>query len=218
MVFANRGDAGRSLARLLERFANRHDVIVLGVPRGGVPVAYEIASALHAPLDVLVLRKLGVPGHEELAFGAIALGGMRVLDRHIIENIGVSPSEVDRITAKEHAELLRREAAYRGHLPPLALVGKTVILVDDGVATGASLLAGIRAVRGFEPAKMVVAVPVAPPETCERLADEVDDLVCVATPERFGAVGQFYDDFSEVRDEEVIQLLTRHNRALAMMG
>ena len=218
MIFANRGEAGLGLARRLERFASRQDVIVLGVPRGGVPVAYEIASALHAPLDVLVLRKLGVPGHEELAFGAIALGGMRVLDRHIIQNIGISPSEVDAITAKEHAELLRRESAYRGHLSPLALGGKTVILVDDGVATGASLLAGIRAVRAFEPAKTVVAVPVAPPETCERLADEVDDLVCIATPERFGAVGQFYDDFSEVCDEEVIQLLTRHNRALAMMG
>jgi len=214
MIFANRSEAGRSLAWRLEKFADRQDVIVLGIPRGGVPVAFVVAKALHAPLDVLVLRKLGVPGHEELAFGAIALGGTRVLDRHILRHIGISQSEVDLITAKERAELLRREKTYRGNLPSLSLTGKTVILIDDGIATGASLLAGIRAVRAMEPGKIVVAVPVAPLETCERLADEVEEIICVATPDPFGAVGQFYDDFSEVGDQEVIRLLAQQNRAL----
>jgi predicted phosphoribosyltransferase len=218
MIFANRSEAGRSLAWRLEKFANRDDVLILGIPRGGVPVAYEIARALHIPLDVLVLRKLGVPGHEELAFGAIALGGTRVLDRHILRNIGISAAEVEAVTARERDELLRREEKFRGDSPPLSLAGKAVILVDDGIATGASLLAGIRAVRTMAPAKLIVAVPVAPAETCERLADEVDEIVCVATPEPFGAVGQFYDDFSEVHDEDVIRLLAEHNKARAAAG
>ncbi len=218
MIFANRSEAGRSLAWRLEKFANRQDVLVLGIPRGGVPVAYEVAQALHVPLDVLVLRKLGVPGHEELAFGAIALGGTRVLDRHILREAGISPSEVEAVTARERTELLRREEKFRGNLPPLALSGKTVILVDDGIATGASLLAGIRAVRAMEPAKLVVAVPVAPPDTCERLAGEVDEIICVATPEPFGAVGQFYDDFSEVKDQDVINLLALRHKSLATAG
>jgi predicted phosphoribosyltransferase len=218
MIFADRSEAGRSLAWRLEKFANRDDVLILGIPRGGVPVAYEIARALHIPLDVLVLRKLGVPGHEELAFGAIALGGTRVLDRHILRNIGISAAEVEAVTARERNELLRREEKFRGDLPPLSLAGKTVILVDDGIATGASLLAGIRTVRAMEPAKLIVAVPVAPAETCERLADEVDEIVCVATPEPFGAVGQFYDDFSEVHDEDVIRLLAKHNKPRAAAG
>ncbi len=218
MIFANRSEAGRSLAWRLEKFANRQDVLVLGIPRGGVPVAYEVAQALHVPLDVLVLRKLGVPGHVELAFGAIALGGTRVLDRHILREVGISPSEVEEVTTRERAELLRREEKFRRNLPPLALKGKTVILVDDGIATGASLLAGIRAVRAMEPAKLVVAVPVAPPDSCERLADEVDEIICVATPEPFGAVGQFYDDFSEVTDQDVINLLTQHHKFLAATG
>lgn len=214
MIFANRTEAGRSLAWRLEKFANRRDMIVLGIPRGGVPVAYEVAKTLHVPLDVLVLRKLGVPGHEELAFGAIALGGTRVLNRHILRQVGLATSEVETITEKERAELLRREAEYRGNLPPLELNGETVILVDDGIATGASLLAGIRAVRALQPARIVVTVPVAPPETCERLADEVDEIICVATPEPFGAVGQFYDDFSEVPDGTVVELLKLHHKSL----
>lgn len=218
MIFTNRSEAGRSLAWRLEKFANRQDVLVLGIPRGGVPVAYEVAKALHIPLDVLVLRKLGVPGHEELAFGAIALGGTRVLDRNILREAGISPSEVEAVTARERVELLRREETFRGNWPPLALSGKTVILVDDGIATGASLLAGIRAVRAMEPTRIVVAVPVAPPETCERLADEVDEIICVATQEPFGAVGQFYDDFSEVKDEDVISLLAQHHKSLAVAG
>lgn len=214
MIFANRSEAGLSLAWRLEKYAGRQDVVVLGVPRGGVPVAFEVAKALHVPLDVLVLRKLGVPGHEELAFGAIALGGTRVLDRHILRQLGIPPTEVEAITTKEREELLRREQAYRGNLPPLDLSGKTVILVDDGVATGASLLAGIRAVRALKPAKLVVAVPVAPPDTCEHLADEVDEIICVATPEPFGAVGQFYDDFSEVQDHDVVELLANQSKSL----
>lgn len=218
MFFGNRSEAGRSLACRLQQFANRQDDLVLGVPRGGVPVAYEIAEALHVPLDVLVLRKLGVPGHEELAFGAVALGGTRVLDRHILREAGISSSDLEAVTARERVELLRREEKFRGNLPPLALSGKTLILVDDGIATGASLLAGIRAVRVMEPAGIVVAVPVAPPETCERLADEVDEIICVATPQPFGAVGQFYDDFSEVNDEDVIKLLARHHHSLMAAG
>src|SRR5262249_41716115 len=183
-----------------------------------VPVGYEVAKALEVPLDVLILRKLGVPGHEELAFGAIALGGTRVLDHHILRSLGISQSEVEAISARERAELLRREQTYRGNMPPLALAGKTVILIDDGVATGASLLAGICAVRALEPAKIIVAVPVAPPETFVRLADEADEIVCVRTPDPFGAVGQFYDDFSAIRDEEVIQLLAIHNKTRIAAG
>lgn len=215
MIFADRIEAGRSLAWRLEKFANRPDVVVLGVPRGGVPVAFEVARALHVPLDVLVIRKLGVPGHEELGFGAVSLGGTRVLDRDMLRNLGISPAEVESITARERTELLRREESYRGSRPPLPIQGKTAILVDDGIATGASLLAGIRAVRALEPAKIVVAVPVAPPESCERLADEVDEIVCVATPEPFGAVGQFYDDFRQITDQEVTDLLAKSQNEFA---
>ena len=214
MIFANRAEAGRSLAWRLERYANRDDVVVLGIPRGGVPVAFEVATALSAPLDVFLLRKLGVPGQEELAFGAIASGDVRVLDREILRTLSISPSEVERITARAEHELKRREIIYRGNQPPLSVAGKTVILVDDGIATGASLLAGIRALRQSRPANIVVAVPVAPPPVCERLAREVDEIVCVVTPEPFGAVGQFYDDFSQVEDEEVFQLLERNQQTL----
>jgi putative phosphoribosyl transferase len=210
MIFANRTEAGRSLAWRLEKYANRNDVVVLGIPRGGVPVAFEVAEALRAPLDVFLLRKLGVPGHEELAFGAIASGGVRVLDRAIIQELSISTVDVETITAKELKELKRRELAYRGDRLPLAVDGQTVIVVDDGIATGASLLAGIRALRQLRPAKIVIAVPVAPPSTCERLEYEVDELVCVEMPQSFRAVGQFYDDFSQVSDEEVIELLKRN--------
>lgn len=212
MIFANRTEAGRSLAWRLDNYANRNDVVVLGIPRGGVPVAFQVAEALHAPLDVFQLRKLGVPGHEELAFGAIASGGVRVLDRQILHALSISSSVIEAVTAREQKELKRRELAYRGDRPPLPVTGRIVILVDDGIATGASLLAGIRALRQLRPAKIVIAVPVAPPETCERLANEVDELVCVATPEPFRAVGQFYDDFSQVKDEAVIEMLMRNHR------
>jgi len=214
MIFKNRSEAGRSLAWRLQKYADRKDVVVLGIPRGGVSVAFEVAKALRATLDVLVLRKLGVPGHEELAFGAVALGGTRVLDRHILRTLNIAPEEVEVATAKERAELLRREETYRENLPALDVHGKIVILVDDGIATGASLLAGIRALRLLGPAKIVVAVPVAPRESCERLIDEVEEIVCIATPEPFGAVGQFYDDFSEVRDGEVLELLAEQTKSL----
>jgi putative phosphoribosyl transferase len=210
MMFANRTEAGRSLAWRLEKYANRNDVVVLGIPRGGVPVAFEVAEALRAPLDVFLLRKLGVPGHEELAFGAIASGGVRVLDRAIIQELPISTAAVETITAKELKELKRRELAYRGDRLPLAVDGQTVIVVDDGIATGASLLAGIRALRQLRPAKIVIAVPVAPPSTCERLEYEVDELICLEMPQSFHAVGQFYKDFSQVSDEEVIELLKRN--------
>jgi putative phosphoribosyl transferase len=213
MIFANRAEAGLSLAWRLQKYANRNDVVVLGIPRGGVPVAFELAEALRAPLDLFLLRKLGVPGQEELAFGAIASGGVRVLDHRILRALSLRLSEVEAITAQAQQQLERREAAYRGDQPPLSVAGKTIILVDDGIATGASLLAGIRALRQLRPAKIVVAVPVAPAPVCKRLAYEVDEMVCVATPEPFGAVGQFYDDFSQVEDEEVVELLTRNQWA-----
>lgn len=213
MIFANRAEAGRSLAWRLEKYANRNDVVVLGIPRGGVPAAFEVAQSLRVPLDVFLLRKLGVPGHEELAFGAIASGGVRVLDRQILRRLSISSREVERITARAQQELKRREIAYRGDQPLLRVTGKAVILVDDGIATGASLLAGIRALRQLHPAKIVVAVPVAPAPVCERLAYKVDDMVCVAALEPFGAVGQFYDDFPQVSDEEVKTLLAHYQRA-----
>lgn len=213
MIFANRSEAGRSLAWHLTKYANRYDVIVMGIPRGGVPVAFEIAEALHVPLDVFLLRKLGVPGDEEFAFGAIASGGVRVLDREIIRGLRLSALDVKTVTAREEEELKRREIAYRGDRPAPSVAGQIVILVDDGIATGASLLAGIRALRQLRPAKIIVAVPVAPREAIERLAYEVDEVVCVATPHPFRAVGLFYDDFSQVSDEEVLQLLTVHLQA-----
>lgn len=209
MIFTNRSQAGRRLARQLSKYANRRDVIVLGVPRGGVPVAFEVATALGAPLDVFVLRKLGVPGHEELAFGAIGSGGIRVLDTDLIKILDLSPRDIELVTAEEKQELKRRERAYRGGRPPLDVRGLTVILVDDGIATGSSIRAAIRALRRMSPARLVVATPVAPASTCSRLRPEVDELVCAETPEPFYGVGQFYDDFSQVSDEEVQELLDR---------
>ena len=212
MIFANRTEAGRTLAWRLEKYAGHDDVVVLGIPRGGVPVAFEVAEALHLPLDVFLLRKLGVPGHEELALGAIASGGVRVLDRQIIQALSIPNFDIEAITAREQKELKRRERAYRDDRPTLPIAGRTVIVVDDGIATGASLLAGIHALRQLGPAKIVVAVPVAPPATCERLAREVDEFVCVVAPEPFRAVGLFYDDFSQVSDEEVVDLLKRNQQ------
>jgi putative phosphoribosyl transferase len=209
MIFTNRTEAGRLLARQLKSFARRKDVLVLGVPRGGVPVAFEVATALHVPLDIFVLRKLGVPGHEELAFGALASGGVRVLDSQIVEALSLSSLDIELAAAREQAELERRERVYRGERSPLDIKGKTVILVDDGIATGSSMRAAISALRRRKPARLVVAVPVAPPSTCHRLRAEVDDLVCVETPEPFYAIGQFYRDFSQVTDEEVSDLLER---------
>jgi putative phosphoribosyl transferase len=212
MIFKNRQEAGQRLASRLGKYANREDVMVLGVPRGGVPVASEVAAALNLPLDIFVLRKLGVPGHEELAFGAIGSGGVRVLDREVVKSVGLSDSVIELVTRAERTELARREQIYRGGRPPLDVRGKTVILVDDGIATGSSLRAGVRALRQMQPAAIVIAAPVAPRSTVNRLRREVDDVVCAAIPERFYGVGQFYHDFSQVSDEEVNELLDRASR------
>ena len=209
MIFTNRQEAGRVLAERLGKYANREDVVVLGVPRGGVPVAFEVASALGVPLDIFVLRKLGVPGHEELAFGAIGSGGARVLNTDVVNKLGVSEQEIAVATKEEARELERRERLYRGNRPPLNVEGFTVILVDDGIATGASLRVAIQALRKLKPAALVVATPVAPRTTYHSLRQEVDDLVCARIPDPFYGVGQFYEDFSQVSDEEVIALLER---------
>ena len=212
MIFTNRQEAGRKLSSLLGKYANREDVIVLGVPRGGVPVAFEVATALNLPLDIFVLRKLGVPGHEELAFGAIGSGGVRVLDPDIVESLGLSDLDIEKVTKVERAELARREGTYRSGRPALNVRGMTVLLVDDGIATGSSLRAGVNALRQLQPAAVVIAVPVAPRSTLDRLKRVVDDVVCAAIPDLFYGVGQFYDDFSQVSDEEVIELLESASR------
>jgi putative phosphoribosyl transferase len=212
MVFRNREEAGEMLAKRLRAYANREDVIVLGIPRGGVPVAFEVATALQAPLDIFVLRKLGVPGHKELAFGAIASGGSLVLDRRVIEGLDISDRQIEVVIANERMELERRELAYRDDKPPLEIEGLIAIVVDDGIATGSSMRAGIKALRQLKPARIVVAVPVAPLETCNRLRPEVDELVCVHRPQSFLAIGQFYKDFSQVSDQEVIELLKQADR------
>ncbi|HYK88188.1 MAG TPA: phosphoribosyltransferase [Acidobacteriota bacterium] len=209
MVFQNRVEAGRLLAKQLRGYAGRNDVIVLGIPRGGVPVAFEVAMALKAPLDIFLSRKLGVPGQEELAFGAIASGDIRVLDRHLVEGLNISEQEIDQITKTVETELERRERVYRGNRSPLQVEGKTVLLIDDGIATGSSMRAAIRALRQMRPARIVVAVPVAPFHTCKLLRSEADELICIQEPEFFYAIGQFYDDFSQVTDEEVTELLRR---------
>jgi predicted phosphoribosyltransferase len=204
--FRNRADAGRQLASQLRYYAGRDDVVVLGLPRGGVPVAYEVASELGVPLDVYVVRKLGLPGQEELAFGAIATGGVRVLNKELIERLGLPAEWVEAIEAKERRELERRERVYRGERPPPDLAGRTVILVDDGLATGSTMLAAVQAVRQDDPAKVVVAVPVAAPEVCEALSQAADDVACVATPQPMRAIGLWYEDFSQTSDEQVREL------------
>jgi predicted phosphoribosyltransferase len=207
--YRDRRDGGRQLAAALAQYANRRDVIVLALPRGGVPVGFEVATQLGAPLEVFVVRKLGVPGHEELAMGALASGGVRVLDEDLIRVAGVSAEEVQRITEAEQAELDRREREYRGDRPFPDVRGKTAILVDDGLATGASMRAAVAALRLDGPARIVVAVPVAAPETCDAFQSIADDVVCPVTPESFQAVGLWYDDFSQTTDDEVHELLAR---------
>ena len=211
--FRNRRDAGRRLAAELGGYANRADVIVLALPRGGVPVGYEVASELGAPLDVFIVRKLGLPWHEELAMGAIASGGVRVLDRDLIRVARVSESDLERVTAAERAELDRRERQYRGAEPFPDIRGKTVILVDDGLATGSTMRAGVAALREEGPARIVVAVPVAAPETCDAFRDIADEIICAETPEPFHAVGLWYEDFSQTTDDEVHDLLDRSRSA-----
>jgi len=204
-AFRNRAEAGRRLAGALRHVGGRSDVLVLGLPRGGVPVAYEVAKALGAPLDVFVVRKLGVPGHREFAFGAIASGGVRVLTEELGRRL--DPRIVDAVTAAEQDELRRREHAYRGDSPPVDVAGKTVILVDDGLATGASMRAAVVALRARGPARIVVAVPTAAPQACDDFREEVDEVICADTPAHFIAVGDRYDDFSDTSDEEVRSLL-----------
>ena len=207
--FRDRPEAGRQLAGALQDYAGRDDVVVLGLPRGGVPVAFEVARALGAPLDVFLVRKLGVPGHEELAMGAVASGGVRVLNEELVRRLGLSSQELDEVVAREEAELERREAAYRGGRPRPDLRGKVAILVDDGLATGATMRAALEALRHERPAKLVVAVPTGAEESCEDLRPLVDELVCLTTPQPFYAVGLWYDDFTPTTDDEVRELLTR---------
>jgi putative phosphoribosyl transferase len=201
--FADRADAGRLLSERLQEYAGRDDALVLGLPRGGVPVAAEVARALGAPLDVFLVRKLGVPGHEELAFGAIASGGARVLNRDVVAALGIDEHTIEEVAAREQAELERRAKAYRGTADPPDVRGRTAILVDDGLATGASMRAAVEAVRGLGPERVVVAVPAAARQTCDDLAGDVDEIVCLLTPEPFFAVGMWYRDFSETTDEDV---------------
>lgn len=205
--FADRRDAGRRLAALLAHYAGQPDVLVLGLPRGGVPVAAEVAQALGAPLDVWLVRKLGVPGHEELAMGAIANGGARVLNHLIVYELGISPDEIDRVAAIEQRELERRQRAYRGDRPAPQISDRTVILVDDGLATGSTMRAAVQSIRALGPRRIVVAVPVAPQIVREEFAGLVDEFVTVLAPKQFGAVGLWYDDFSPTTDDEVREIL-----------
>jgi predicted phosphoribosyltransferase len=206
-LFANRVDAGRQLAAQLTHLAGHERLIVLGLPRGGVPVAAEVAGALGAPLDLFVVRKLGVPGREELAMGAVASGGLRVINSDIITALGISPQNLEAVTAIEHRELARRERAYRGDRPMPDLAGATVVLVDDGVATGSTMLAAIRALRQYHPAMLIAAAPVMSREAYADLEREADACVALATPEPFHGVGAWYEDFSQTTDAEVLALL-----------
>lgn len=205
--FRDRRDAGRQLAEKLSAYANRPDVLVLGLPRGGVPVAYEVAKVLNAPLDVFLVRKLGVPGREELAMGAIASGSVRVLNKNVVQSLRLSDQTIEAVAAAEQRTLVRRERVYRGDRPRLAVRDQTIILVDDGLATGATMRAAVVALRQQQPRRIVVAVPVAAPETCDEFRAEVDDIVCAITPPLFYAVGLWYQDFSQTSDEEVRALL-----------
>ena len=210
MQLHDRTEAGRMLGEVLaRRYAGREDVIVLALPRGGVPVAYEVARRLHAPLDVFVVRKLGVPGHEELAMGAIASGGALILNDEVIKALRVPQEEIDRVADNERAELVRREREYRDDRPAPGLDGRTVILIDDGLATGASMMAAVRAIEAQKPRTLVVAVPVAAPQTYAEFQRQVDEMVCLMLPEPFYAVSAWYEDFSQTTDEEVRDLLAR---------
>ena len=207
--FANRRAAGVALASRLREYAGRNDVLVLGLPRGGLPVAYEIATALGAPLDVFLVRKLGVPGHPELAMGAIASGGVQVLNQDVLGWYGLPQAAIDQVAADERVELERREREYRRAQPPLAIEDRVVILVDDGLATGSTMKAAVQSVKALRPARTVVAVPVGARDTCEALTGLADDVVCAHTPEPFSAVGLWYRDFSQTSDEEVRELLEK---------
>jgi putative phosphoribosyl transferase len=208
-IFENRVDAGRKLAQELADYQDAPDVIVLALPRGGVPVAQEVAETLDAPLDIFLVRKLGLPGHEELAMGAIASGGIRVLNEAVVDSLDNPEAVIDEVIEREQGELERREQAYRGDRPFPEVEGRTVILVDDGLATGASMRAAVAGLRARNPKKIVVAVPTASPEKCEEFEDEVDEVVCAVTPQPFFGIGYWYNDFSQTTDEEVRQILER---------
>jgi putative phosphoribosyl transferase len=208
-LFRDRRHAGQALARVLSAYADRRDVLVLALPRGGVPVGFEVARALRAPLDVFIVRKLGVPGREEYAMGAIASGGVRVLNESVARLLHISDAAIEEVARAEQQELQRRERLYRDARPPPEVRGRTVLVVDDGLATGATMLAAIRALRVQQPMRIVAAAPIASPETCTELRGEADDVVCARTPEPFVAVGLWYEDFDQTTDEEVRELLER---------
>ena len=209
-LFASRREAGAELALKLRHYAGRGDVVVLALPRGGVPVAFEVAEALDAPLDIFIVRKLGMPGHREFAIGAIASGGVRVLNGDVVRAYGIPQRAIDAVAREEEAELIRREREYRRGSPLTDLRGRIVILVDDGLATGSTMRAAVQAVRHHAPARVIVAVPVGAPATCQEFADVTDETVCARTPEPFLAVGRWYLDFSETTDDEVRALLEEH--------
>ena len=213
--FADRREAGAVLAGLLSRYAARPDVIVLALPRGGVPVAFEVAEALGAPLDIFLVRKLGMPGHPEFAMGAIASGGVRVMSDDVVRAYGVSAAAIEEVARVEQRELERREREYRQHHAAANIAGKVAILVDDGLATGSTMKAAVRALRAQQPARVVVAVPVGAPSTCDEFTSIADEVVCARTPEPFSAVGLWYQDFSQTTDDEVRTLLQTHARKLA---
>ena len=209
MRFRNRTEAGQLLAQNLERYRDQPNVLVLALPRGGVPVAYEVAAALNAPLDVFIVRKLGVPGHEELAMGAIASGGIRALNHSVIQQLRIPESAIDAVATREYKELQRREHLYRGDKSSLNVSGHTVILIDDGLATGSTMKAAVASLRQQNPARIVVAVPTAPAETCDELQRDADEVICAVTPEPFYAVGQWYEEFEQTTDAEVTELIRR---------
>ena len=208
-IFVDRTEAGKLLAARLESYASRSDVLVLALPRGGVPVAFEVSRALKAPLDVFVIRKLGMPGQEELAMGAIAGGGVKVLNYDVVQTFGISSQMIEAVASREAEELVRRERLYRGNKPAPEISGRIVVLVDDGLATGSSMRAAIAALRKQNPAKIVVGVPVAAPSTCNEFRAEVDEIICAVTPEPFHGVGIWYEDFSQTPDQEIHDLLER---------
>ena len=215
--FRDRTEAGKLLAAQLAAYANQQDPIVLALPRGGVPVGFEIAQALHAPLDVIVVRKLGVPGQEELAMGAIATGGIRILNKDVVQFLNIPDEVIDEITVQELQELERREHSYRGERPAYVISGRTVILVDDGIATGATMHAAVAAIKQRQPTRIIIAVPTAAPSTCYEFAAEVDEVVCVIRPEPFIAVGYWYRQFSQTSDEEVRSLLEQANQRTSII-
>ena len=212
-AFTDRRHAGRVLASRLTKYAGRNDVIVLALPRGGVPVASEVASALSAPMDVFLVRKLGTPGHRELAMGAIASGGVRVVNEDVVRWYGISEAAIDRIAREEQEELERRERAYRDDRPAPDLTNKIVVLIDDGLATGSTMRAAAQAVQAHRPARVVIAVPVGAPQTCAELAVSADEVICVRMPEPFSAVGQWYLNFEQTDDAEVRELLQKSTAA-----